>query len=54
MICHSERCEESAFSSLLHRIVSRALQNRKTRAPYLPGYFPPAALRPNLFGVDLA
>ena len=53
MICHSERSEESAFSLLSHRIV-HALRSRKTRAPYLPGFFPPAALRPNLFGVDLA
>jgi hypothetical protein len=27
--------------------------NFKTRAPYLPGFFPPAAQRPNLYGVDL-
>jgi hypothetical protein len=54
MICHSERSEESAFSLLSHRIVWRASQNSKTRAPYLPGFFPPAAARPNLYGVDLA
>jgi hypothetical protein len=54
MNCHSERSEESAFSLHSEGIVSLAFDNGKTRPPYLPGFFPPAAARPNLYGVDLA
>src|SRR5207302_966207 len=56
---HPQRTRRSWYNSGRRKGRQRPLEtqvtlNFKTRYPYLPGYFPPAALRPNLFGVDLA